>query len=106
MSARYSRVQQNDGDSLVGSNTQGVALANTLVNQANAKRPISAAKVERRRKRAEKAEYYSTKMHAALWFIAACLAIYFTDFIKVCTKSANVNRSVPTTALYCAFDVT
>ena len=92
MSARYSRVQQKEGESTLGANNPGVALANNLVNEATGRRPVSAAKLERRRKRAERAEYYSTKMHAALWLVAACLAIYFTDFVNVCSSSNRLNR--------------
>lgn len=50
------------------------------------------SKAERRRLRADKAEYYSTKMHAVLWIVVALVIGYYINFIKVCAQSDKINR--------------
>lgn len=50
------------------------------------------SRAQRKALREERAEYYSTKMHAAIWVIAAGFAGYYSDFINVCAKSKTVNR--------------
>jgi len=52
----------------------------------------AARRREKRRQRNERAEWWSTKLHALLWVIASAVAIYLSDIPNVCLKSENVNR--------------
>ena len=47
---------------------------------------------EKRRQRHERAEWWSTKLHAFLWVVSAITALIVSDFINVCMNSNQVAR--------------
>jgi hypothetical protein len=46
---------------------------------------------ERRKLRKERVEYYSTKLHAILWVMAAVAVTYYTDLPNVIVNGTNKN---------------
>ena len=62
----------------------------TINNEDRAVR--AARRREKRRLRNERAEWWSTKLHALLWVVAAVIAAIVSDFINVCLKSEVTNR--------------
>lgn len=48
-----------------------------------------------KRRRRERIEWFSTKMHAILWVAASVTTIYLTDLVNVIMYSQDVDRCVP-----------
>jgi len=49
---------------------------------------------EKRRLRSERAEWWSTKLHALLWVVGAIVAFFVSDFLNVCLNSNDIVRGV------------
>jgi len=91
MSARpkYARVGQEDVSG-VGLGMNDDLQTSQSFDQGN--ESVKLTREQRRKKRADRAEWYSTKMHALMWTVAALVTLYFSDIVNVCVNSEKVNR--------------
>jgi len=69
------------------------AMATPDVESALEERALRAGRRREKRKiRAERAEWWSSKLHALLWVVGAVVALVASDFVHVCITSPSISR--------------